>query len=110
VVIAAGTAQRTGETRLDLVKRNAAIFEDIVPRITAHNMSGILLVATNPVDMLSHVSRKVSGFPWRRGIASATCSESTWGLIHATPTPTPSASTATARFRFGAWPTWPRWR
>ena len=72
VVIAAGTAQRPGETRLDLVKRNAAIFEDIIPRITAHNTSGILLVATNPVDVLSHVSWKVSGFPWRRVIGSGT--------------------------------------
>ncbi|GAG13361.1 unnamed protein product, partial [marine sediment metagenome] len=47
IVIAAGTAQRPGETRLDLVKRNAAIFQTIIPRIAAHNQMGILLVATN---------------------------------------------------------------
>jgi len=72
VVIAAGTAQRPGETRLDLVKRNAAIFKDIIPRITAHNITGILLIATTPVDVLSYVARKVSGFPSRRVIGSGT--------------------------------------
>jgi L-lactate dehydrogenase len=72
VVIAAGTAQRPGETRIDLVKRNAAIFNDVIPRITAHNQTGILLIATNPVDVLSYVAWKVSGFPSRRVIGSGT--------------------------------------
>jgi len=72
VVLAAGTAQRPGETRLDLVRRNAAIFRDIIPRITAHNTAGILLIATNPVDVLSYVTWKVSGFPSQRVIGSGT--------------------------------------
>jgi len=72
VVIAAGTAQRPGETRLDLVKRNAAIFNDVISRITAHNQTGILLIATNPVDVLSYVAWKVSGFPSGRVIGSGT--------------------------------------
>ncbi len=72
VVVAAGTAQRPGETRLDLVKRNAAIFKDIIPRITAYNTTGILLIATNPVDVLSYVTWKVSGFPSRQVIGSGT--------------------------------------
>ena len=72
VVVAAGTAQRPGETRLDLVKRNAAIFKDIIPCITAHNTAGILLIATNPVDVLSYVTWKVSGFPSQRVIGSGT--------------------------------------
>lgn len=72
VVVAAGTAQRPGETRLDLIKRNAAIFKDIIPRITAHNTTGILLIATNPVDALSYVTWKVSGFPPQRVIGSGT--------------------------------------
>jgi len=72
VVVAAGTAQRPGETRLDLVKRNAAIFKDIIPRITAYNTTGILLIATNPVDVLSYVTWKVSSFPSRRVIGSGT--------------------------------------
>jgi L-lactate dehydrogenase len=72
VVVAAGTAQRSGETRLDLVKRNAAIFRDIIPRIVAHNQTGILLIATNPVDVLSYVAWKASGFPSPRVIGSGT--------------------------------------
>lgn len=72
IMIAAGTAQRSGETRLDLVKRNAAIFKDIIPRITAYNTNGILLIATNPVDVLSYVAWKASGFPAQRVIGSGT--------------------------------------
>jgi L-lactate dehydrogenase len=71
-VIAAGTAQRPGEKRLDLLKRNAAIFHDIVPRIVEHNPTGILLVATNPVDILSYVAWKESGLPPQRVIGSGT--------------------------------------
>jgi len=72
VVVAAGTAQRPGETRLNLVKRNAAIFKDIIPRITAYNTTGILLIATNPVDVLSYVAWKASEFPSQRVIGSGT--------------------------------------
>jgi len=72
VVVTAGTAQRPGETRLDLVKRNAEIFGDVIPSITAHNKTGILLIATNPVDVLSYVAWKLSGFPSRRVIGSGT--------------------------------------
>jgi len=72
VVVTAGTAQRPGETRLDLVKRNANIFADVIPSITAHNETGILLIATNPVDVLSYVAWKLSGFPSKRVIGSGT--------------------------------------
>jgi L-lactate dehydrogenase len=72
VAIAAGVSQKPGESRLQLLQRNAAIFESIVPQITAHNQDGILLVATNPVDVLSYVAWKVSGFPAERVIGSGT--------------------------------------
>jgi L-lactate dehydrogenase len=72
VVVTAGTAQREGETRLDLVKRNIKIFADIIPRITEHNRQGILLIATNPVDVLSYAAWKLSGFPSQRVIGSGT--------------------------------------
>ena len=72
VAVAAGVSQRPGESRLELLQRNAAIFREIVPRITAHNRDGILLVATNPVDVLSYVAWKVSGFPAERVIGSGT--------------------------------------
>src|SRR5512142_3274547 len=47
-VVAAGANQKPGETRLDLVRRNAAIFRQIVPEVARHNPDGILLIATNP--------------------------------------------------------------
>lgn len=72
VVVTAGSAQRPGETRLDLVKRNAEIFGDIIPSITQYNKTGILLIATNPVDILSCVAWKMSGFPSKRVIGSGT--------------------------------------
>jgi L-lactate dehydrogenase len=72
VMIAAGTAQRPGETRLDLVKRNAGIFQQIVPRVVEHNKNGVLLIATNPVDVLSYVAWRLSGFPPERVIGSGT--------------------------------------
>jgi len=72
VVIAAGASQRPGETRLDLLSRNAAIFRQIVPQVVAANPDGILLIATNPVDILTYVSLKVSGLPPSRVIGSGT--------------------------------------
>jgi L-lactate dehydrogenase len=71
-VVTAGSAQRPGETRLDLAKRNAAIFKSIIPEIINNNPDGILLIATNPVDILSHVSLKLSGLPDKRVIGSGT--------------------------------------
>src|SRR3954454_21362210 len=71
-VIAAGAAQKPGETRLDLVHKNAAIFRDLVPRIAAANPNGIILVATNPVDVLSYLTYRISGLPAARVIGSGT--------------------------------------
>jgi L-lactate dehydrogenase len=71
-VVTAGSAQKPGETRLDLVKRNATIFTSIIPEIVSNNPDGILLIATNPVDVLSHVSLKLSGLPENRVIGSGT--------------------------------------
>jgi L-lactate dehydrogenase len=71
-VVTAGVAQRPGETRLDLIKRNAAIFGKIVPEIAKHCPEGILLVATNPVDVLTYESLRLSGIPAHRVIGSGT--------------------------------------
>jgi L-lactate dehydrogenase len=71
-VIAAGANQKPGETRLDLVHKNAKIFAAIVPEIVKHNPNGIILVATNPVDVLTYVSYKISGLPAERVIGSGT--------------------------------------
>lgn len=72
IVISAGAAQSKGETRLDLLKRNTAVFKEIIPSITRYNRDGILLVATNPVDILSYIAWKLSGFPASRVIGSGT--------------------------------------
>ncbi len=72
VVIAAGAAQRPGETRLQLLDRNLAIFRDIVPQVVQQNPEALLLIATNPVDILSYASYKISGLPAHRVIGSGT--------------------------------------
>jgi L-lactate dehydrogenase len=72
VVIAAGTGQRPGETRLDLLARNAAIFREIVPKIVKHNPHAIILIATNPVDILTHIALQESGLSPSRVIGSGT--------------------------------------
>ena len=71
-VITAGTAQRPGESRRDLVTRNASIFGSIVPQVAKANPDGIILVTTNPVDVLSYQSWKLSGLPPSRVIGSGT--------------------------------------
>lgn len=71
-VIAAGVAQKPGETRVDLVKRNAAVFRQIVPEVARHNPNGILLIATNPVDVLTYAAWKLSKLPAQRVIGSGT--------------------------------------
>lgn len=76
IVIAAGASQRPGETRIDLLKRNAGIFDTIIQNIVKYNDHGIILVATNPVDILSYVSLKKSGFPSNRVIGSGTLLDS----------------------------------
>jgi L-lactate dehydrogenase len=72
VVIAAGSAQRPGESRLNLVERNVAVFKQVIPSIIEHNDHCILLIATNPVDIMTYVSLKLSGFPPNRVIGSGT--------------------------------------
>lgn len=71
-VIAAGAAQRPGESRNDLVQRNAGIFRELVPQVAAANPEGIILVATNPVDVLSYLTYRISGLPAERVIGSGT--------------------------------------
>ena len=72
IVITAGANQKPGETRLDLVKRNVAIFKTIIPEIANRNSRGMLLVVSNPVDIMTYVTLKISGFPKSRVIGSGT--------------------------------------
>lgn len=71
VVVTAGAAQKPGETRLDLVRKNTEIFKDIIPKITAHEPKTLLIVS-NPVDILTYVTLKVSNYPMNRVIGSGT--------------------------------------
>jgi L-lactate dehydrogenase len=72
VVICAGANQKPGETRLDLVEKNTAIFKGIIEQVMASGFDGIFLVATNPVDILTYVTWKFSGLPKERVIGSGT--------------------------------------
>ena len=72
VVITAGVNQKEGETRIQLLTRNAAIIKTVVKNIMASGFNGILLVASNPVDILAYVTWKESGMPHSRVIGSGT--------------------------------------
>lgn len=72
IVVTAGAAQKPGETRLDLVHKNVAIFKSIIPEITKRGFEGILLVVANPVDILTYAALKISGYPKERVFGSGT--------------------------------------
>lgn len=72
VVLSAGAAQAPGEGRIALLKRNKRVFDEILPRIMASGFGGILIVATNPVDIMTSYARGISGLPYSRVIGSGT--------------------------------------
>jgi L-lactate dehydrogenase len=76
IIITAGAAQKPGETRIDLLKRNVAIFESITSEVLKYNTDGILLIASNPVDIMSYFTWKKSGWPEHRVIGSGTLLDS----------------------------------
>lgn len=61
VVIAAGVGQKPGETRLQLLKRNAEVFSRVVPKILQHARDAVLVVVSNPVDILTHMTAHFAG-------------------------------------------------
>ena len=72
LVVTSGAGQQPGETRLDLVKKNVAVYRTIIPEIAKRNCEGILLIVSNPVDILTSVAVKLSGFPENRVFGSGT--------------------------------------
>ena len=76
VIITAGAAQKEGESRIDLLKRNVAIYESITTQVLRYNKEGILLIASNPVDVMSYFTWKKSGWPSQRIIGSGTLLDS----------------------------------
>lgn len=69
-IITAGARQREGESRLALVQRNVDIFKRIVPELVKYSPDTILLVVSNPVDIIAHITWKLSGLPRERVIGS----------------------------------------
>lgn len=72
IIITAGANQKPGETRLDLVQKNTAIYQSIIPEIVKRDFGGILLIVSNPVDILTYVALKLSGLPENRVLGSGT--------------------------------------
>lgn len=72
IIITAGVNQKPGETRLDLIGKNVAILRSIIPQITSRGFEGILMVVSNPVDVLTYAAYRISGYPKRRVIGSGT--------------------------------------
>lgn len=76
IIITAGVGQKPGETRMDLVQKNVSIFKQMIPSIVEYNKEAILLVVSNPVDILTWVTIKLSGFPKERVFGSGTVLDS----------------------------------
>ncbi|MBR4261815.1 MAG: L-lactate dehydrogenase [Bacilli bacterium] len=76
VMIAAGANQKPGETRLDLINKNAAIFKDIIGQVMESGFNGIFLVATNPLDIMTYITYKYSGLKDNQVIGSGTSLDS----------------------------------
>lgn len=72
IIITAGANQKPGETRLDLVQKNTTIYQSIIPEIVKRDFGGILLIVSNPVDILTYVALKLSGLPENRVLGSGT--------------------------------------
>ena len=72
ICICAGAAQLPGETRRDLVKKNTLVFQNIISQVNKTGFKGIYVIATNPVDVMTQVTQKLSGLPFGRVIGSGT--------------------------------------
>ena len=76
IVVTAGASQDPGQTRLDLMGRNVGILHSIIPQITARPFEGILLIVSNPVDVLTYAAFRISGYPSHRVFGSGTVLDS----------------------------------
>lgn len=72
IILTAGVGQKPGQSRTDLVRANIGVFRSIITNIIRYNTDAILLIVTNPVDILTYASLKLSGFPAQRVIGSGT--------------------------------------
>ena len=72
VIVTAGVGQKPGETRLDIINKNIPIFKSIIPEVVKYSPNAILLIVSNPVDILTYIAYKISGLPANRVIGSGT--------------------------------------
>lgn len=72
IIVAAGAGQKPGQTRIDLLKKNVDVFKSVIPAIAERNKEGILLIVSNPVDILTYAAVKLSGFCESRVFGSGT--------------------------------------
>lgn len=72
VVLCAGCAQKPGQSRVDLLEKNVQVFKEIIPQVVKYNKDCLLMVVTNPLDVLTYVTLKLSGFPACRVFGSGT--------------------------------------
>jgi len=82
IVITVGARQKEGETRLDLVEKNKAIYRDIIPKLAAASPDAVLLIVSNPVDILTYEAWKLSGFPKNRVFGTGTMLDSARFQFH----------------------------
>lgn len=75
-VVTAGARQKEGETRLDLVQKNVGIFKGIIPNLVKHSPDCVLIIVSNPCDVMAWVTWKLSGFPKHRVLSSGTMLDS----------------------------------
>src|SRR5215208_6720558 len=61
VIVSAGVGQKPGETRIQLLERNAQVFKQVIPNILQHAPDTLLLIATNPVDVMTHLAARYAG-------------------------------------------------
>jgi L-lactate dehydrogenase len=72
VILACGVGQQPGETRLHLLERNAAVFEGVIPQVMRYAPETVLLIATNPVDVITQMANQIAGVPPQRVVGSGT--------------------------------------
>ncbi len=72
VVITAGVLADKNGTRMDVLKNNIKVFEEIIPKVTSYSPEAVVIIVTNPMDVMTYVAYKLSGFPHERVIGSGT--------------------------------------
>ncbi len=76
IVITAGAPQKPGETRMDLLKKNAKILKDMITEIMSSGFDGIIIMISNPMDVMTYLAQKYSGLPYEKVIGSGTILDS----------------------------------